>query len=436
MKKVLVIMSTFAPLNSCGSIPNTKLVKYLAREDTELSLIAYTALPHDPQDETLLPKEMERIRTFRVRHSPLFLKTLSRSRQAITDSGVKQKMKADQRPLQAWIVSHLKRAYISARSRDWAQSAIRIIRRELKNEHFDAVYSSYPSYEAHLAARYARKKHLADKWIADFRDPMGYVGFDKYGYKRAIRRQHRVERWADCVTVVSEGALDKFRFPDVPEEKLSYIPNGYDPEDFTVCAKKQNESDRVLRLFYAGMLYEGRRDLRVVFRAISELIEEGRVAPERISVEYAGNEWAVLCDFAETYGLRGICKEYGYVPRHRVMEIMEQIDVTLVCSVNTAEDHGVVTGKVFELLLVEKPIVTIINGDLPNSELAGIIRECNAGVVFEEASQERDYPALKQWLLRAYESKQKTGTVPSELDRAKREQYSYAQIAGKLFSIL
>ena len=383
----------------------------------------------------LNPKEMENILTFRVKHSRIFLKTFGAARQKITGNGVKQKLKAERRPVRAWLVSHLKNIYYTFRAKDWVRSAKHIVCKELKNCTFDCVYSSYPSYQTHLVAHYAQKKHIAGKWVADFRDPMAYMGFDKYEYKRSIQKQHRIERWADCVTVVSEGALEKFRFPDVPDRKLTYIPNGYDPEDFSVDTQSGEKNDNILRLFYAGTLYEGRRDLSILFCAIAELIEDGLIQKEFIEVEYAGNEWPVLYSFADNYGLAGICRGYGYVPRSQVMEIMAQVDITLVCSLNTAEDRGVVTGKLFELLLVEKPIIAIVNGNLPDSELAQIVRDCDAGVVFEEATAERDYPQLKRWLLEVYESKQKCGSVFSTLRCDKREQYSYETIAKHLVAI-
>ncbi len=435
MLKILLIMSTFAPYNSCGSIPNTKLTKYLARQDVSLTLIASKITPDMVIDEKLLPAEMVRIRTFRVGNSRLFSKTWGATRKKVTSSGMKQKMKAETRPFRARLISMMKNLFYGCRTQDWLISGRRLVRQELKDEHFDVVFSSYPSYQAHLLAKYVMNKGLAGHWVADFRDPMGYVIFDKYEYRRSMRQQHHIEKLADHVTIVSKGAIEKFRFPDIPDSKLSYLPNGYDPEEFEAHPVPDEGSRRILRFFYAGSMYAGRRDLTVLFQAIRELADAGAVRPEEIRVEYAGNEFQVLQGYAAKYGLESICFDYGYVTRHRVMEIMSEIDATIVCSQNTATDRGVVTGKVFELLLIEKPILTVVTGELPDSELGAIIKDCSAGFVYEEATAGVDYPALKQWLRELCAEKQRSGKVTSSLDRSRREQYSYANIAKNLFTL-
>ena len=435
MRKILIIMSTFAPYNSCGSIPNTKLVKYLARQELDITLIANGVPAGVPVDEKLLPAEMDRIRTFRVHYSPFFSKTFGSVNKKLTESGAKEKMKAERRPIRSVVVSKLKKYYFAARSYDWTKNAKRILRKDLRGEHFDVVYSSYPSSQTHTIAQYVKRRGIAKTWVADFRDPMGYVAFDRFNYQKMIRKQHAFEKKADHITVVSEGALEKFRFPDVPDSKLSYFPNGYDPEDFSVTAESSRTCSDTLRLFYAGSLYSGRRDLTVLFQAISELAAQGALDPDRIRIEYAGNEWNVLCGFAEKYGLTHICKNYGYVTRHQVMEIMAEIDATIVCSHNTEADQGVVTGKLFELLLVEKPIIAVVTGNLPDSELGRIVKDCSAGIVFEEAEVARDYPLLKEWLRALYTEKQRTGAVASTVDLARRAQYSYDNIAYRLTAL-
>ena len=433
MRSVLVLMNLFAPHNNSGAIPNTKLIKYLARQDVRITLVTKAVTPDMVIDETLLPVEMDRIRTIRVDHSQVFRRTMEASRNRITDNGVKLKMKSETRPLRSKVVNILKNTYLTTRDRDWFLRATAAIRRELAGEHFDCVYSTFPNEVNHVLARWVMGQGMADRWIADFRDPMFYQYHDAHNLRR-LKRQHRIEREADLVTIVSEGARSKFRCEGVAEEKLICIPNGFDPED--AAQTVGTPTDGMLRIFYAGTLYAGRRDFSVVFRAISELHREGLVEPERIRFEYAGNEWPVMRSFAEQYGLTDCCINHGFIPRSRVLELLGEADCTAVCTHNTKTDQGVVTGKVFELLLVGKPIVTVVNGDTADSELAAIVRDCHAGPVYEQPTHDRDYPALKQWLLDTYREKLETGAVAPVLDPGKRDAYSYETLSGKLFELI
>lgn len=433
MRSVLVLMNLFAPHNNSGAIPNTKLIKYLARQDVRITLVTKAVTPDMVIDEALLPVEMDRIRTIRVDHSQVFRRTMEASRNRITDNGVKLKMKSETRPLRSKVVNILKNTYLTTRDRDWFLRATAAIRRELAGEHFDCVYSTFPNEVNHVLARWVMGQGMADRWIADFRDPMFYQYHDAHNLRR-LKRQHRIEREADLVTIVSEGARSKFRCEGVAEEKLICIPNGFDPED--AAQTVGTPTDGMLRIFYAGTLYAGRRDFSVVFRAISELHREGLVEPERIRFEYAGNEWPVMRSFAEQYGLTDCCINHGFIPRSRVLELLGEADCTAVCTHNTKTDQGVVTGKVFELLLVGKPIVTVVNGDTADSELAAIVRDCHAGPVYEQPTHDRDYPALKQWLLDTYREKLETLAVAPVLDPGKRDAYSYEALSGKLFELI
>lgn len=426
-------MNLFAPHNNSGAIPNTKLIKYLARQDVRITLVTKAVTPDMVIDEALLPVEMDRIRTIRVDHSQLFRRTMEASRNRITDNGVKLKMKSETRPLRSKVVNILKNTYLTTRDRDWFLRATAAMKRELAGEHFDCVYSTFPNEVNHDLARWVMGQGMADRWIADFRDPMFYQYHDAHNLRR-LKRQHRIEREADLVTIVSEGARSKFRCEGVAEEKLICIPNGFDPED--AAQTVGTPTDGMLRIFYAGTLYAGRRDFSVVFRAISELHREGLVEPERIRFEYAGNEWPVMRSFAEQYGLTDCCINHGFIPRSRVLELLGEADCTAVCTHNTKTDQGVVTGKVFELLLVGKPIVTVVNGDTADSELAAIVRDCHAGPVYEQPTHDRDYPALKQWLLDTYREKLETLAVAPVLDPGKRDAYSYEALSGKLFELI
>lgn len=436
MKTVLMIMNSFAPNNTCGSIPNTKLTKYLAREDVKITLITDEITPEMVVDENLLPDETQKMEIIRIPHSELYIKTLGRTREKITDNGVKLKMKAETRPFRSAVVTTIKNLFFWFRRCDWIYCAKRITREKLKGRKFDIIYSSYPDMQGHFFAKYLMRKKKAKKWIADFRDPIGYAEYSNYAYANHQKIQHRFERMADAVTIVSKGAMEKFRCKGVPESKITYLPNGFDPDDFAVDLIKASAASDKLRIFYAGTLYSGRRDLTTLFRAVSELSEEGEIDVLKVSIEYAGNEWPIMQCFAEKFGLESICTNYGFITRTHVMEIMSEIDCSIVCSHNTKLDKGVVTGKVFELLLVGKPIIAVITGDEPNSELGEIVRACNAGVVYEQATGNEDYSKLKQWLKEAYDEKMKNGAIDIKLNTEEREKYSYDNISRKLYELM
>lgn len=436
MASVLMIMENFAPENNCGAIPNTKLAKYLVREGLEVTLITKAITPEMNLDENMVPREIDAMRVLRVEYGSLFADTVQAYRNKITDSGVKLKMKAERRPARAWVVSVLKESYFWLRKQDWLRSARKLVQKELGNAHFDCIYSTFPDPAAHELAEELMKKGMADRWIADFRDPMYYEYHDSFANAKKQKQQIAFEKKADHVTIVSEDGLDKFLCDDIPVEKFTYIPNGYDPEDFDQNQMSDGKNGDVLRIFYAGQLYAGRRDFSPMFRALAELAAEGQIDSDHVRIEYAGNEWAVMRSFAENYGMEVQCINYGFVPRTRVMEILSEVDCTGVCTHNTAVDKGVVTGKVFELLLVGKPIIAVINGDEPNSELGRIVRSCEAGIVYEQASDETDYPALKAWLKNAYDQKMSGKGVTCQVNTHEREQYSYVTIARKIAKLI
>lgn len=436
MKKILIIYSAFAPQNNCAAIPNTKLVKYLARNELGITLLTNAITPSMETDESLLSTEIRALRRFSISNSRLYLVTIGAGRDKITGNGVKLKMKSEARPFRARMVQRLSSLYFRFKRLDWVSSVKRTVDHEFHKGEFDVVFSSYPEAETHEAAKYVLKKGVAKKWIADFRDPMNYAVFAGNSFGKDWERQLRYERRADSVIVNSEGAMEKYLGPGVDPQKITYLPNGFDPEDFSVSASSSMAAPDKLRIFYAGTLYAGKRDLSALFKAAGELRDEGRILEKSIQFEYAGAEWPIFLGFAQKYALENCCVNYGYITHKRVMEILGQIDCSIVCTHNTKEDKGVVTGKVFELLLVGKPIIAIVGGDLPDSELGAIIKDCSAGIVYEQANDDKDRALLKQWFCTAYQEKMRFGSLSSQLNAAERDKYSYENIAHRLYEII
>ena len=75
---------------------------------------------------------------------------------------------------------------------------------------------------------------------------------------------------------------------------VELITNGFDEEDFLSFEqiRKDRPGDETNQLVfsYAGGLYGGERDCSPLFKAVRELIDEGKLVSEDVRVDYAGRD--------------------------------------------------------------------------------------------------------------------------------------------------
>lgn len=60
---------------------------------------------------------------------------------------------------------------------------------------------------------------------------------------------------------------------------------------------------------------------------------------------------------------------HGYITRHESIQYQKFADGLLAFSYNSENSQGLITGKLFELIAVQKPIICIISGEKPNSRI-------------------------------------------------------------------
>jgi hypothetical protein len=76
---------------------------------------------------------------------------------------------------------------------------------------------------------------------------------------------------------------------------------------------------------------------------------------------------------AEKYGLREVIDFRGGVRRQEALQIQQEADILLLLESNAPEARGVLTGKVFEYLMTDKPILLI--GPGPDAELYQLLKK-------------------------------------------------------------
>ena len=97
-----------------------------------------------------------------------------------------------------------------------------------------------------------------------------------------------------------------------------------------------------------------------------------------------------------------ILQNMGKLCRRDCLALQNNSDCLMLATWNTKKEQGIFTGKFLEYMMMRKPIIATVVGDVPNSEVANVIREGNLGVAYEEKCDATDYLLLKNYIASIY----------------------------------
>ena len=155
-----------------------------------------------------------------------------------------------------------------------------------------------------------------------------------------------------------------------------------------------------------------------------------------IIIDYAGHDGNILVEQAKKFGLEKIIVDHGYLSRTEVEEVQRQSDIFLVLSWNTKHDQGILTGKFYEALQHRKPIVALVGGDLPNSELKSLIDHYHLGVCYESSTKNHSDKVLSDYIEQQVNRKKHGEPIAYTPDELVFDKFEYSKIAKQLECIL
>ena len=305
----------------------------------------------------------------------------------------------------------------------------------MAHESFDVVFSTYGAVENIFGGEYAAEVFGA-KWFMDFRDPIEIHSPNAFGVPFLKRIQRNAVRKSDVCTAVSDG-FAKHLSDQAGGKKVHTLYNGYDLE---ITENLQEAAvEEGLSLCYTGQMYGGRfdesamfRDASPLFRALRELSDAGKIDPKKVSVHYAGPNAELLQKQAGKYGLEDIVKDHGYLGREDVARLQRSTDIYLVMSWNTRKLKGALPGKLYEGIRAGKPILSLVDGELPDSELYLINQKYNYGFCYESCREREQFTALRDWLENAYQHKASGKKIPNEANPGLVTDFRYDVLSRKM----
>jgi glycosyltransferase involved in cell wall biosynthesis len=248
-------------------------------------------------------------------------------------------------------------------------AAIRIVRRE----GIDAVVTTSPPGSVHLIGAAVRRATGA-RWVADLRDSL-VAHPHRRAERAAVRVKERSEhavarliaRSSDAIVCVSDAIAEEARALR-PAGRVVTIANGCDFDDF---AGLEYRPAQRFRITHTGSFF-GKRSPRPFLTALAG---SGLDVVARFVGDFrsADRDWAAGLELGDRLEL------LPFTTRRHALELQRDSEALLLLIPDAGgRGRGVLSGKVFEYLAAERPILAAVP---PDGAAADLLRESGAGIV-------------------------------------------------------
>ena len=394
MKRALIITYYWPPAGGSGVQRWLKFVKYF--RDFDIEPIVYTVKNpnYTINDKSLLreiPKNIEVLKQPIWEPNKLFSFFGKKSKQSAGFLNNKPSLFGK-------ILQYVRANYFIPDARKfWINPSVNYLKKYIKENTIDVIITTGPPHSAHLIGL-KLKEDLQLKWIADFRDPWTEIDYFHHlpltqkSLKKHQYLEKKVVEKADAVLVVGNTMKQNYlKF----NKNIFIITNGFDDE----MISEEVKMDTKFTFTHIGLMNSDRNPI-LFWEILQEIGKEIPQFLKDLQVNLIGKiDKEVLVSVSDNNLTQNV-KSIDYVPHNKIGNYQKASQILLLVVNNVPSAKGIITGKIFEYLKAERPILAIapIHGDL-----ATIIKDTNAGLVIDF----EDKKLLKSTILAWYDSYKK-----------------------------
>lgn len=385
-KKILIITYYWPPAGGPGVQRWLKFVKYLPEFGWEPAI--YT--PENPSypllDESLLkevPNDLEILKT-KIWEPYQLAEKLNRSNTKFKagqfDIGQNQSWKSK---WSIWIRGNF---FIPDARIFWVKPSVRILKKYLREHHFDALVTTGPPHSLHLIGLQLKQFFPHLLWIADFRDPWTEISYYQHLKltKWADAKHHRLEQavFANADLTLATSYTDAENFQRKGANAIC-ITNGFDNESQALQIRnhenhRREHATEKFTLSYIGVL-EQLRNPEILWEALNELVIKNPEFKEDFELKFVGRVDDKILKKLESSALKNSVNNLGYHSHQRAVEEMQNSEILVITNFPDEKSKGIIPGKIFEYLASGKQIISF---GPQNADVATILRKTNAGQHF------------------------------------------------------
>lgn len=429
MRKILIISPTFSQNNVIGAVRLRGLAKYLPQFGWEPTILTIKPKYGFESQYNTIQLEYEDIKThwknkIRMNSSKANLNQLSPENHVKNHFENKKgsKSKRKESPLN-FLSKYIDEIFFYPDyAKYWYQPAVEEGTKILEKDDFDAIFSSSPPVTSHLVAN-ELKYRFKIPWIADLRDLWTQNPYYRYSFLRKFFEQRlelKTFKNVDVLTTVSKELSEELK--SLHKSKTVFtINNGFDPEIINPGTPLSSK----FSIIYTGQLYNKKRDPEDFFKVIKELIDEDFLNTDCLAINFFGPYEQWLSDQVKSLNLEDVVNINGIVNRDESIFHQRQSQILLLLMWNNVKEQGVCTGKLFEYLAAERPIISY---GVSKGCVASILKETESGVAVDNKKE------LKRVIKTYYNSFQKHGQIKFN-SSDKILKYSHIGMAKKFSEI-
>lgn len=264
----------------------------------------------------------------------------------------------------------------------WVKPSIKYLLNYLENNEIDLVISSGPPHSLHLIAQRLKEK-TSIKWISDFRDPWTDIDYfhqlplTNSSLKKHQKLEQQVLQNSDAVIVVGETMRANY----LPFNKNTFVvTNGFEVD----LDQEQRDLDTKFSITHIGLMNDDRNP-SILWQVLSKLIKVESDFEKDLKIKLIGKVSDKCIEEINVNNLSSNLELIDYVPHHEVLKHQKESQVLLLAVNEVPSAKGIITGKVFEYLVSERPILAIGPKD---GDLAKILSETKAGVIVDFKDKE------------------------------------------------
>jgi len=416
-KKVLIITYYWPPSGGPGVQRVLNFAKYLPRYGWEPIILTVQEGEYPAKDFSLVKEIPAHLKIYKTKTFEPFalFKFISGKKQndSIGTYILTEKSSNPIARISKWIRLNM---FIPDARVGWKHFAVKTGEKIIRAENIDLILTSSPPHSLQLIGQTLAQK-TKKPWIADYRDPWKEVVYNQklkrtpWAERKDRRLEHQAINKADGIVSISKDILQLLNSKCDHPQNCRLVYNGYDNTPAPLPA------NACPTITYTGVLSV----TRLPYPLLAAL-EELRKESVRFHLKFIGNVCPELKSLIEKHGLLGDTEYIPYLPHEKSIEQINQSDVLLLVIDNVPNNQGILTGKLFEYIGAQRPILAI--GNL-QGEANQIIRECACG----EMVDYNDIEGAKR-LLRKLHVAWKNRTSPYTFNNNSR--YSREATAGEL----